>query len=101
MTNSLLSGLIGAGALGGGLTYAGKSNPEVGQKISDFFAPPPGPEKSLLEKGKDMATNVATSEHTPKVLAALALAGLLGYGGFKMGENNKMKQLERAALGIR
>ena len=48
-----------------------------------------------------MATNVASSEHTPKVLAALALAGLLGYGGFKMGENNKMKQLERAALGIR
>ncbi len=101
MTNSLLSGLIGAGALGGGLTYAAKKNPAVGQKVSDFFAPPPPPEKGMLEKGKDMVTGAAQNEHTPKVLAALALAGLLGYGGFKMGENNKMKQLERAALGIR
>ena len=48
-----------------------------------------------------MAGKAISSEHTPKVLTALALAGLLGYGGFKMGENNKMKELERAALGMR
>jgi len=101
MKGHLLSGLLGAGALGGGATYLSKSNPDVGQSIGDFFTPPPPPEKSMLEKTKDMAGKAISSEHTPKVLTALALASLLGYGGFKMGENNKMKELERAALGMR
>ncbi len=101
MKGPLLSGLLGAGALAGGATYLSSSNPEMGQSIGDFFTPPPPPEKSMLEKTKDMAGKAISSEHTPKVLTALALAGLLGYGGFKMGENNKMKELERAALGMR
>ena len=101
MKGHLLSGLLGAGALGGGATYLSRENPEMGQSIGDFFAPPPPPEKSILEKTKDMAGSAISSEHTPKVLTALALAALLGYGGYKMGGDSKMRELERAALGVR
>lgn len=100
MKGHILSGLLGAGTVGGGLAYASRRDPKLGKKLTDLINPPP-PEPDLVTQSKDMFSKAVSSEHTPKVLAALALAGMLGYGGFKMGENNKMKQLERAALGIR
>jgi len=100
---ALAYGAVPIGAAG----YAAKTNPNIGSKVSDFFLPE-GKKieddfsgEGVWDKTKRISSNVANWEHTPKALAALALASALGYGTYKLGENNKMKELERAALGMR
>ena len=53
------------------------------------------------DKTKRVGGDLAGNPNTWKVLAALGLAGALGYGAHKMGENSKMRELERASLGLR
>ena len=105
--NPLIKTLLYSGVPLGAAGDAAKTNPGVGQKVSEFFLPE-GKKieedrsgEGIRDATKRISSDVANWEHTPKALAALALAGALGYGTYKMGENNKMKELERAALGMR
>ena len=98
--NPLLAGALGAGAAGGGLTYAARSNPEVGKSLADFLNPhqPAQEDKGMLDSAGGAITDAfnkvdpttgSLRDNMPKALTAMALLGLLGYGGYKLGQGNK------------
>jgi hypothetical protein len=106
MKNSLIAGLLGAGAAGGGVTYAARNNPAVGKNIADFLNPQPEEDPGMLDQAgsaigeglqKIDPTTGSLRDNMPKAVTAMALLGLLGYGGYKLGQGNKQREFERAA----
>ena len=102
MKNALLAGLLGAGAAGGGLTYAARQNPQVGKSIADFLTPPQPQEPTMMDSiGEGLSkidpTTGSLRDNMPKAITAMALLGLLGYGGYKLGQGSKQREFERAA----
>ena len=107
MTGTVLKGLALGAIPPAGAAYYLNKNPDAARSLSqhligdDYKVERDYGDEKLWDKTKRIGGDLASNPNTYKALSALALASALGYGTYKMGENDKMKQLERAALGMR